>query len=226
MKNADRIVSAILGSAVLLVAVVAVLQSCGVGARAPDVETATALQRVCFSEEDTIAGNGCAAIWEVTLNRAAKTRRTPLEQLRAYSPEATATVPPRSPRQAWIQGLTLKCDEPPAWAAMNAERVARGDYPLPWETAWRPHCERRAAEAIALVVSPRRVCERTPDHFGGDCNVDANPHGVCDAVPPHWQRIDCGPAASAFYVVGPRPASMSPRSGDPTLPASIARGRR
>lgn len=220
----DRVVSWSVPALLLVVAWAFVLKSCGAFAQSPDVATAEALQRVCFSEEDTNPGNGCAAIWETTLSRASKTGRTPLEQLRAYSPEATATVRARSLRQGWIQGLTLKCDEPAGWAAFNADRVERELHPLPWETAWRPHCERRAAEALALVLEPRQVCERRPDHFGGDCNVDANPHGVCDAVPSHWIRIDCGPAASAFYVVGPRgrPAPVGP---DP-IRASVARGRR
>src|SRR5688572_21570930 len=74
-------------------------------------EIVLALARVCFSEADMHEGNDCAAIAEVTRNRARLTDRSFLEQLRAYSPEATGVVPPRAMRQRWISTTRLDLEE-------------------------------------------------------------------------------------------------------------------
>lgn len=182
-------------------------------------ETVLALARVCFSEADMHRGDDCAAIAEVTRKRAARSNRSLLEQLRAYSPEATGQITPRSMRQRWISGLRLDGAEPPAWAEMNEARRARGLLRLPWTRygfRWRELLQ----EARRLLLHPRRVCSEPPDHWGGDCNPDANPHGVCDVVPPTWRRVDCGRTVNAFYTISDTP--RRPR----VVPAHRARGGR
>ena len=92
-----------------------------------DVETVRDVTRVCFSERDTnTATADCRAIIEVTRNRSALTGRTFLEQLRAYSPEATGRVPARTTRHRWISTIEASCDEPAGWASYNEWRVEHG----------------------------------------------------------------------------------------------------
>lgn len=149
---------------------------------------------------------------------AALRRRTTLHQeLRAYSRRATGQRPPRSPRGAWVAALTLDFSAPPpGWP----ERV-------PWarRTTVLVQLERemRALLEAALAGVPATVCTQPPDHWGG-IRCDGTNRGACDRTPSCWRRLDCGPTVNGFYVVECPRASMSPRSGNPTVPATIARG--
>jgi hypothetical protein len=102
---------------------------------------------------------------------------------------------------------------------MNADRISRGLLRLPW-TRYGRRWAALVREARGLLANPRRVCDQPPEHWGGDCNSDHNPHGVCDVVPPTWRRVNCGRTVNAFYRVR---ASHGPVR---SIPAFRARGGR
>lgn len=179
----------------------------------PDEEaTILALARVCWSERDArVDTNDCAAIAQVTRTRAALTKRTLLEQLRAYSPEATAAQDTERERQRWVSQLRLDAEQPDEWSVMNARREGRGLRPLPWRSI-RARWIATIEEARALLNTERRVCTEPPSHWGG----------TMDAAPRHWVRIDCGRTVNRFYRVPRVPRGPGPRGG--TLPARVAHG--
>lgn len=215
----------------------------------PIVDDDTAVRdtlRVCFSERDVVVeSSDCRAIIEVTRNRAAITKRTYLDQLRAYSPEATGQRPPRTVRHGWISTMETSCSEPAGWAAYNAWRAARtcdGSpcQPLPWVGLRRDACVATVDEIRAELARPsaRSICTGgRPSQWGGRCDPDGsglaarNPDGrrvgVCDEAPAHWIRLDCSVdgrgARNQFYDV-PRVRRRPPADGSATLPARVARG--
>lgn len=230
----DRVVSALLSLVVLVATVFFVLQSCGVGAQppVPDALLLDAL-RVRISEADfrpecerfhRDRPRGCVTDGAAIIERhfdAAERRGTTLgQELRAYSRRATGQRPARSPRGAWVAALTLDLrTAPPGWPEH-----------IPWasRTEAIEQIEGRMRDLLsaALTGPPYRVCDEPVDHWGGVDGCEGGPRrGACDRVPSCWRRIPCGPTVNAFYAVEcPRPASMSRRRPNPTLPASIARG--
>ncbi len=170
--------------------------------RPPVDDTTFALARVCMSEADIHRSNDCAAIAEVTRVRAELTGRTLIQQLRAYSPQATGITAPRSLRQGWVSTLRTDLEEPTGWTPMNVDRLERDLLPLRW-TSYRSRWGEIIDEARSLLQAPRRVCRESPMHWGGDCN---RPRGACDRAPSSWRRVDCCPTVNIFYrVPGVRP---------------------
>ncbi len=236
MNDADRIVSSILTALVVAGVGYALALSCQSHAQ-PDVPDGLLLDalRVRISEADfrpecegehrgVWYPRGCVTDGSAIIERhwaAAKRRGTTLHQeLRAYSRRATGQRTPRSPRGAWVAGLSLDFTSPPQGWPSNIPWASR----VPILEQIRD--ELRTRLRLALAYQPVRVCAGGdhPDHWGGiECS--GSRRGACDRVPSCWRRLDCGPTVNAFYAVDcPSRASMSRRSRNPTLPAETARG--
>ena len=158
--------------------------------------------RVCFSERDiSYHLADCLAIMEVTRNRSRMSGRTYLEQLRAYSSEATGQVRSSNPRQWWIASMEITCDEPTGWSAYNDWRVADGVclrqaedgdglyrdehgntervpcLRLPWEGQRRNACVATVNEIVEELQRPvpRAICRGgVVEHWGGRCDPDGS----------------------------------------------------
>lgn len=153
--------------------------------------------------------NDAAIIAWVIRARAEVVGITWVEMARRYAPSATGVRPPQSRRHIWIQQLSLDGSEPPAWGSLVR---------LSWERHRLPLWRRIVAEMEHVLTRWPNPCEggAVPEQWGGACTVDGrpeNPRGVCDLVPPSWERLDCGRAVNAAY--------LTPRS----LPARLAKGR-
>lgn len=142
------------------------------------------LARICVSEASWACmetGDG-AAIYHVLRYRAARRGQPWRVAARAYSPRATGTIAPRTPRGAWVAQLREDGRQPDAWPS----RVSWSAYRERWLSVLA-EARRVVAEGVA---SP---CAEQPEHWGGRVDRErARRLGM--------RRIECGPTRNDFYV--------------------------
>ena len=227
----DRIVSAILGAAVLLVVVVFVLKSCGVGAQPPELAGTelklTALMAARVAANETAIATQCVP-WErrercvndlgmiIQRTRGMAGGRSLYDELRRHSPRATGRCLELRLAEVHPNEWPRRCRLPAAgnvrwspWLRLDGREPEtwRDVVRLPWsmrEGRW----VRLLQDASRLLRMEWEPCEVSPETWGG----------VGDVPWPGLYPIDCGPTRNIPY------ARLLP--GDRTLPASIARGRR
>ena len=161
--------------------------------------TVLALHRVCASEAEFVSVEDCRGIWQVVhairarhcdrdrsprITECENGEETALSAMRRMSRYATGILPAKTPRQRWVQQVTLECDEPSLFPRSRH-----------WE-GLRDRCLAQAEAVRKLVTGEdsRPLTRATPIAWGGRCEdhcSDPTDRSTCRATGACDDRIAC-----------------------------------